>query len=196
MGRATLWKFFALLAIGGAVGLWLSSKLKHADMASRAIVVGLAMLLVLGILGYAVWVLVTRNKKTIAASQQQKHEALKFQPSTGKGVLYVFRHQAVGLLAGMDLVLDGKLMGQTRGYAFYRLEVEPGKHQLSGDKKCPGSLEVEVAVDQVVFIEQELAMGALSTTYRYLLREGTKAIQKKLRNCQMMLPQTTVAASS
>lgn len=196
MGRATLWKFLAVLAIGSCFGLWFSSKLRHADMASIAIVVGLALLLSLAIMGYAVWVLVTRNKKTIAASPQQKYEALKFQPTPGKGVLYVFRHQAVGLLAGMDLVLDGQFAGQTRGYSFYRLEVEPGKHQLSGDKRCPASLEVEVAADQVVFIEQELVMGALNMSYRYLVREGTKATQEKLRKGQMMLPQTTAAASS
>ncbi|MDR0735982.1 MAG: hypothetical protein LBF51_03975 [Zoogloeaceae bacterium] len=63
----------------------------------------LAMLMLLGALGCIVWVLLVRNKKTFIASPQQKQAALAFQPVAGKGVLYLFRFQSDGLLAGLDI---------------------------------------------------------------------------------------------
>ncbi|MDR0735981.1 MAG: DUF2846 domain-containing protein [Zoogloeaceae bacterium] len=92
-------------------------------------------------------------------------------------------------------MLDGNLLGQTRGYCFCRLEVEPGKHRLSGDKRCTEPLEVVVAANQVIFVKQELRLKSVGASYRYLLQENTKEIQEKLHDCAMLLPQATDATS-
>ena len=185
LGRASLPKYFALSLIGGVGGFVLILLVRGSE-SERWLMIGCA-LFALGFLAYVVWLLAFKNKSTRVGSQAQKQAALQFAPSPGKGVIYVYRKQLVGLLVGLNVVLDGKPVGQTRGLRFYRLEVEPGTHVLSGDKKCPESLEVTVAEGEIAYVEQEITMGMVKGGYRYNRIANIPQAQQAIYSCKLLL---------
>jgi len=102
-------------------------------------------------------------------------------------VIYLYRNQLVGLLVGLNVVLDGQPVGQTRGFRFYRLEVAAGTHVLSGDGKCPEPLEVTVAEGEIAYVEQEIVMGMVKGGYRYNRIADIPKAQKAIYGCKLLL---------
>jgi hypothetical protein len=188
MRRATLWPYVIITFIGLPVGKLLASALRN-DL-DGTLLKWLFPLSALGLVGifFHALLMFRRNKKVREASPEQKKEALTFPSTAGKAVLYVFRHQMKGSLQGHDLVLDDRYLGQIRGDTFYRLELEPGRHRLGGDRKCLEALEMEVAAGQVRFVEQELLSDLWRTGYHYLPRENAMKTRLKVRGCKMLLP--------
>jgi hypothetical protein len=185
LGRASLPKYLVLSLIG-AVGGFVLILVARGSGAERWLMVGCVVML-LAFLAYVVWLLAFKNKSTRVASPAQKQAALQFAPVPGKGVIYVYRKQLVGLLVGLNVVLDGKPVGQTRGLRFYRLEVEPGTHVLSGDNKCPESLQVNVAAGEVAYVEQEITMGMVKGGYRYNRIADIPRAQQAIYSCKLLL---------
>jgi uncharacterized protein DUF2846 len=185
LGRASLPKYLALSLIG-AVGGVLLIFLARGSGAERWLMIGCALIL-LALLGYVAWLLTVKNKSTHVASPAQKQAALQFAPSPGKGVIYLYRSQLVGLLVGLNVVLDGRPVGQTRGFRFYRLEVAPGTHVLSGDSKCPEPLEVTVGEGEIAYVEQEIVMGVVKGGYRYKRIADVPKAQQAIYGCKLLL---------
>jgi hypothetical protein len=188
MRRASLWPYVVVVIAGPPIGKFLAVALReNPNETLMKWLFLLSMLLFVGVFFYFLS-LFRCNKKLKKAAPEQEKAALSFSPASGKAVLYVFRHQLKGALQGVDLVLDGRCLGQTHGRTFYRLELEPGKHSLSGDKKCQESLEMEVAAGQVYFVEQELLQGMWRTGYHYLPRENAMQTRWAVQECKMLLP--------
>ena len=185
LGRASLPKYLALSLIG-AVGGFVLILLVRGSQTERWLMIACA-LFALAFLAYVVWLLAFKNKSTRTASPEQKQQALQFAPSPGKGVIYLYRSQFVGLLVGLNVVLDGQAVGQTRGFRFYRLEVAPGTHLLSGDNKCPEPLEVTLAEGEIAYVEQEIVMGMVKGSYRYNRIADIPKAQQAIYGCKLLL---------
>jgi Protein of unknown function (DUF2846) len=186
MQKAALWKYIVLALVGVFAGQFLMAFAKGTFVES--IFLWLCGFICIGFVGYVVWLLVFKNKSTLKATDAQKSEALNFLVDANMGVIYVYRKQYIAMLAGFDVVLDGSLIGQTRGYCFYRLLVSPGNHVLSGDKKCQGQLNVEVNAGQIVYVEKEILMGAMSGGYQFVINENMVKAQDLIKSCKMFLP--------
>lgn len=186
LGRASLPKYLALFIVGAIGGLVVVS-LARGSAAQTWIFIA-CILMLLAFFGYVIWMLAFKNKTTRTATPAEKQAALQFAPTPGKGVIYVYRKQLVGLLVGLDVLLDGKVIGQTRGLRFYRLEVEPGPHHLGGDKKCPQPLELTVADGEVAYVEQEIVMGMVKGGYRYTRITNPPQAQQAIYSCKLLLP--------
>jgi hypothetical protein len=144
----------------------------------------------LGVVGFVIWVL-SQNKGTIKATAEQTQQARMFQPEPGKGVIYVLRHQYMGMLQGLEVHLNSQAIGQTRGYCFYRLVVEPGTHQLSGTDKCPEALHVTVGPGQIAFVEQYLRNDAtVIAKYGYEWSADIAGAQQKILKSKMFVPKS------
>ena len=185
LGRASIPKYLLLTLVGAIGGL--SAFFVFRSAAWERGILAIALLILAGFMVYVVWLLVFKNKSTRTASTQQKQAALEFTPLADKGVAYVYRKQLVGLLVGLDVVLDGKQVGQTRGLRFYRLELEPGTHVLSGDRKCPEPLTFQIAAGEVRYIEQELVMGLVKGSYRYRQVTDLTQAQQAVYACKLLL---------
>jgi hypothetical protein len=186
MQKATLWKYIVLAIIGALVGQFLMAFAKGTFVES--IFLWICGFICIGFVAYVAWLLVFKNKSTVKATDAQKTEALNFIADPQMGVIYVYRKQYIAMLAGFDVVLDGNLIGQTRGYCFYRLLVSPGNHVLSGDKKCQGELSVEVNAGQIVYVEKEILMGAMSGGYQFVINDNMVKAQDLIKSCKMFLP--------
>lgn len=185
LGRASIPKYLLLTLIGAVAGLFAFFLFRSAAW-ERGIMM-LALLILVGFLIYVIWVLAFKNRATRVATPQQKQAALEFAAVADKGVAYVYRKQLVGLLVGLDVVLDGRQIGQTRGLRFYRLELEPGTHVLSGDRKCPEPLTFHIAAGEVRYIEQELVMGLVKGSYRYRQVTDLTQAQQAVYSCKLLL---------
>jgi hypothetical protein len=190
MQKAELWKFVVLAIIGALAGQFLMVFAKGTFLES--IFLWLCGFICIGFVGYVVWLLAFKNKSTLKATDAQKSEAMHFIAEPNMGVIYVYRKQYIAMLAGFDVVLDGNLIGQTRGYCFYRLLVSPGKHVLSGDKKCQGQLSVEVNAGQIVYVEKEILMGAMSGGYHFVINDNMVKAQDLIKSCKMFLPASAI----
>ncbi|HET6784267.1 MAG TPA: hypothetical protein VFH12_10565, partial [Pseudoxanthomonas sp.] len=60
-------------------------------------------------------------------------------------------------------------------------------HILSGDKKCPESLEVEVAACEIAYVEQEITMGMVKGGYRYNRIADIPKAQQAIYGCKLLL---------
>jgi hypothetical protein len=184
--RADTQKIIILGAIGGAVGAVLVPTLQGSGLGSM--LNWFVALVLIGFVAFVAYLLLFKNKKTSKASAEQRTHALQFQAMPDRAVLYVYRHQYVGMLAGFDLCLDNMLIGQTRGYCFYRLELMPGVHQLSGDKKCEAPFVFEAHAGQVIYVEQEMTMSAMSSGYRFIFQPDVAKAQGIMGKDKMYLP--------
>jgi hypothetical protein len=176
--------------IGGVAGLVGAQLARSAKgTAFSGLLWAVCLLIIAAFIVFVLWTLIFKNKAIIKASVAEKDAALLFKPESEKGVIYLYRCQYAGMLAGMDVVLDDVLVGQTRGYCFYRFVVPPGSHVFSGAKKCQGPLTVDVAVGQIAYVEQSIVMGALKGGYQYQMADDVKKAQSSMRKCKLFLPE-------
>ena len=189
MTKATMPKMIALIVVGMLCGFFLVSVL---DGTPGIIFMLVSVLIILALFAYAIWLFIKLKKTAKKADPQVRKAALAFEPVDGKAVLYVYRPQFVGKLVGFDLLLDQKLVGQTHGGTFFRLELEPGQHELAGNKKCKQVFTLEAEAGDVLYVQQEIMMGAFSGGYQYrgvASAQEIKQAQSDIRGCKMYLPQ-------
>jgi hypothetical protein len=173
----------AVAAISGLIGAQLFRNTQGTLFASAVMLT--CALLVLIFVGYAAWMLTVKNQKIIKANDAEKVAALRFEAEPNAGVIYVYRNQYAGLLVGMNVMLDSMLIGQTRGFCFYRLVVAPGTHIVGGDKHCQTSVSVDVGAGQIAYVEQEIVMK--STKGGYQFKMVTNIAKAQAAMCKLKL---------
>lgn len=130
------------------------------------------------------------NKQVRLASPAEDKRAKGFAPDAGRGVVYVFRDAFVGKLVGIDLLVDGRPVAQTRGKTFVRLELAPGDHTLGSVHSAGGSradLPVSVAAGSIAFVEQGVRMGAMEAKVALTVTAEAES-QKRIRKCRLLAP--------
>lgn len=185
MKKVETWKVIVLMIVGIVIGRVLMAAIKGTFLETAAL--WLCGIVVLGFIGYLFWLFAFKNKSMSKASEAEKTEALLFNADPTMGVIYLFRKTYLGMLVGMDVVIDGQLMGQTRGYCFYRLPVSPGTHVLSGEKKCQEPLQLQIAAGQILYVEKEILMGAMKGGYHYKINDNIAIAQGLIRSCKLLL---------
>lgn len=96
------------------------------------------------------------------ASDQLDAQAKTFSVHRGKANLYVFRNESMGSPMKMDVVVDGKPVGQTVGKTYVALEVAPGKHTVVSKAENDSTLDVDTKSGKNYFIWQEVKVGLIS----------------------------------
>jgi TM2 domain-containing membrane protein YozV len=178
-------KQIAIGAVSALVGMGLFNLVK--GTAFEGVLMWVVGLIILGFIAFVIWIL-SSNKGIKKASAEETQKARLFQPEPGQGVIYVLRSQYAGLLMGLEVRLDGKAIGQTRGYSFYRLIVAPGAHELSGTERCPEALQVNVGAGQIAFVEQFLRNDSSVPRYGYQWSSDIASVQQKILKTKMYLP--------
>ncbi len=186
MKKPNLLLLAGLGGAGGLIGFAMVRTTKGGAL--EGFVLAACALAILAFAGYVVWLLLYKNKATVKASPIEKEAAVQFKPEPGQGVIYLYRHQYVGMLAGLDVILDGHFVGQTRGYCFYRLVVTPGTHVLTGAKNCQGALSIDVAAGEIAYVEQSILMGPIKGGYGNEIAYDIKKAQAAMRKSKLLLP--------
>jgi len=142
----------------------------------------------IGMVGFILTSVLSGNKALRLAGAADDQRAKQFAPDPQRGVIYVFRDAFVGKLLGVDVLIDGRPAAQTRGKTFIRLEVSPGDHVVScvsPSDRSQVDLPVSVAASAIVYVEQQMKMGAMRAGYALALN-GEADSQKRIRRCRML----------
>ncbi len=96
-----------------------------------------------------------------------KEETLTYQvpvlPESGKAIVYVVRPSSLWGLTRFNVFLDNEdaqsEMGYNRARQYIYFTVSPGKHKIYSKAENVAELELSASAGDVIFIQQEVAMG-------------------------------------
>jgi hypothetical protein len=95
------------------------------------------------------------------ASVEQDTQAKAFTVKSDESNIYLFRNESMGAAVKMDVVLDGKPVGQTVAKSYMKFEVKPGQHTLISKSEDDDVLNVNTEAGKNYFVWQEVKMGML-----------------------------------
>jgi hypothetical protein len=89
----------------------------------------------------------------------QEIEAKRFEPVTGKAVIYLVREYPDISREVATVMLDDQMMGSTYPGTFFRWVVEPGRHQIRGYAGDAGTMVLDTLPDRIYFVQQSYTRG-------------------------------------
>ncbi len=99
---------------------------------------------------------------SVPMGDAKQDAALKrFEVSTEKAGIYIYRNESFGGGVKMDVELDGKPIGQTAAKTYLYKEVESGEHTVTSKAENTSSLKVHAKKGALIYIWQEVKMGLL-----------------------------------
>ena len=91
------------------------------------------------------------------ASAPGQAAAPAVQAAPGKAVIYLVRTRPDASYLTAPLTLDEQSIGATFAGTHMRLEVTPGTHRISGHFQDTGAITLNVAADQVYFVQHSVS---------------------------------------
>ena len=179
MNRTTLILMIVLVPISVVVGMAIG---RSAPL--------LAMLILLGLIGFVVWILMS-NKQGAAVTPAQRDAALAITPAAGTARIYVMREGFVAGMQGMNITIDDAWKGQIRSKFFMMAEVAPGTHRIGArfnkqGTKAPEFYDVDLEAGQFVLLNIGLEMGMMAGKPYYTRIDDGVAIRQKLAALKMV----------
>lgn len=136
------------------------------------------------------------NRAGRAADPAQQEAALNLRPEPGKAMLIVYREGFVGMAAGLNVSLDGRIVAQLKSPRFTALPLEVGRHDLqlafgglAGAQNKPTSENFGVGPGEVVAYRATLSMGALKNTIAIERIQVDAELTGKLKTMKMIAPE-------
>ncbi len=114
---------------------------------------------------------------TPEASRERDADAKQFTTHPGYSTLYVYRPDTASPDADTVLWIDGRLIGATLPKTYFRINLDPGKHTLSGMGYDNGTLTIETRPGELYFVSLYVASGE-SHFWRVPPEIGQKAIAR------------------
>lgn len=96
------------------------------------------------------------------AAPAQDAALKRFEAPSGLTRIYIYRNELFGTLAGLDLSVDGKPAGTTRGKTFVVADVPPGAHEIVSRGENTSTLNLNTYLGEPSYVWQEVKMGLLS----------------------------------
>jgi len=100
------------------------------------------------------------------AGPGQEADVKRFEVPATQSRIYIYRNEFLGTLVGLDLVLDGRPAGTTKGKTFVVADVEAGEHQLVSKGENTDTLNLTTRAGEASYVWQEVKMGLLSAGSR------------------------------
>jgi len=119
------------------------------------------------------------------ASPERDAEAKLFNTQPGAATIYVYRpdfSNAVGDGNYSVLWVDDRLIGETLPGSFFRLDLRPGRHVLSGQVADVGRFALETRAGELYFV----ALRVLGDTSHFAL-VPPEAGKRDIRGCCAMM---------
>ncbi len=84
-----------------------------------------------------------------------------FAPKPGVAGLYIYRNESMGAAIKMDVLVDGKNIGESAAKTYFYVEVAPGKHTIASKAENTDTIDVDTVAGKLYYIWQEVKMGVL-----------------------------------
>lgn len=135
------------------------------------------------------------NKRGVAASTEQKAAAVSLTAPAGQGLLIVMREGFVGMAAGLNVTVDGKVVAQLKSPRFTAIPLSVGSHEmelafaaLAGKQNKPAVERFGVGAGEVVVYRAKVTMGALQNNIALERIRADGDLSDKLRGMTMTAP--------
>lgn len=135
------------------------------------------------------------NKAGVRADAATQDHALQFQPTPGKAQLMIVRQGFIAKAAGMNIGLDGHVVGQIKAPQFLSMEITPGRHivqvglgGLAAAQNRDNSHEFEIGDGGVVLLSVTVSMGAMKNTLNIQRIDPSPSMAKAFASMPMILP--------
>lgn len=119
---------------------------------------------------------------SVPMGDAQKDQQLKsFAARPDSSGIYIYRNESMGAAVGMNVTVDGYLLGKTGAHTYLYKEVPPGKHVITSAAENTDSIEITTAPGKLYYIWQEVKMGLLyARTKLHLVgeEEGRKGVRE------------------
>jgi hypothetical protein len=96
------------------------------------------------------------------APPEQDAQAKRFVAPAGLSRLYIYRNELLGALVGLDVMVDDKQAGTTKGKTYVIADLPEGKHEVVSKGENTSTLTVQTRAGQPTFVWQEVKMGLFS----------------------------------
>lgn len=136
------------------------------------------------------------NRKGVAGSAEQKAAAVNLTAPAGQALLIVYRDGFVGMAAGLNVSVDGKVVAQLKSPRFTAIPLSVGSHEmelafgaLAGKQNNPNVERFGAGAGEVIAYRARVSMGAIKNTIA-VDRVATDAdLSAKLRGMTMTAPE-------
>lgn len=118
------------------------------------------------------------------ASPRADARAKQFQPAPGTALLYVYRNETLGSGVKMDLLLNGRLIGQTARKTYVLATLQPGFHRLDSVASSTSTLKLSANPGRIYYVWQEVTWGLLYAGSRLQLVDEQTG-QAGVRECKL-----------
>jgi len=81
----------------------------------------------------------------------------RIEATPGKAVIYVVRTRPDMSYLTAPIMLDDRMIGSTYAGTYYRLEVDPGRHRISGYSADNGAITLDVQADRIYFVQHTVS---------------------------------------
>jgi hypothetical protein len=186
--RVIVISFVTAAIMGFGLGLLSAYLEAHGE---RPIQQSTRLMMILGMTGMVASIAATRgaNRRVSRAAATEEAEAKRCAPVADRATVYVFRDANIGKVAGLDVLLNGTAIGQTRGKTFYRLQLPPGEHLLTSRNPQDGSQHehrLQAGAGSLVFLEQRVRFGMMTLRHDIVPAEQAKATSR-IKRCRLLV---------
>ena len=81
----------------------------------------------------------------------------RIEGTPGKAVVYIIRTRPDISDLTAPLVLDDRMIGASYSGTHFRLELDPGRHRLSGYASDNGAINLDVQADRIYFVQHSVS---------------------------------------
>ena len=124
--------------------------------------------------------LIAACTSTPEASHERDAEAKAFGSHPATATLYVYRTDTS--IDDSVLWVDGRLIGSTLPYTFFRIHLDPGDHVLTGMAADNGRLKLETRPGAVYFVALTVSAGQ-----SHFEQVPAETGQKVVTNCRSLM---------
>jgi hypothetical protein len=89
----------------------------------------------------------------------QDVQAKQFEKAPGRAVVYLVRTRPDLSFLPATIMLDGQMIGTTHEGTYFRWELAPGRHRISGYASDNGEITIDVQADRLYFVQQTVLGG-------------------------------------
>ena len=114
---------------------------------------------------------------TPEATAERDADAKQFGSHPGSSTLYVYRPDSEGLESDTVLWIDGRLIGATLPRTYFRINLDPGKHTLTGMGYDNGTLTIDTRPGELYFVSLYVVSGR-SSFWQVPPEIGQKALHR------------------
>ena len=79
------------------------------------------------------------------------------ESAPGKAVVYIVRTRPDLSYLAAPLVVDDRMIGPSYAGTYFRLELTPGRHRISGYGQDNGAMSLDVQADRVYFVQHTVS---------------------------------------